>query len=587
MILQEIFELLEGVKFTTRQIEDVKKMSNDVLVGIEYEYNVDDDYIEEMGHTAISQHDRERFQEEYDEMIESTENEILNDWDANDPIVLFSVLAQIYKETRHHIVNLQDSLRNHVIKKEDLSPDEIKELAGALSGIAFVMQHNDYDYGDSHITHGSLQEVLDNSKEITSAHDDATLIITQDISDYEVNQARNAFIALYQLGKEVDKESLLNADDYEKEILTISDDIIENKYLEDIIDPMKEFVNGGYENPDYLLDHITQSARETAEEHISSEYGDLDSFIEREMEERGSNVHVDAIEFIGNLLFDNNKWNIKPADIREVKPDASVPDGVETVTKPLPITKALDVMDKMFDHIQEVGTTAENTGMHVNISIKNEQFNRHNFNPIKLIMLMDNNEILGRYPVRDHVEDVLAFLEARKKVLIEEMVESKHAGRELTKFLHNNIDKIEKYQGFNFNHLFGNYTSFKNRRVEFRFFGGDGYEERYKEMSRDIYRAAYMTMAAFDPDFLNKEYLRNIMDVIDKIVKDSKFQFESIMTGGYIDSNNNETQSSKEATLKFNNFNELRSAYLKAKQYLKTKNDNIYLHMDSNHFNQL
>lgn len=231
-----------------------------------------------------------------------------------------------------------------------------------------------------------------------------------------------------------------------------------------------------------------------------------------------------AVSAIYDILTNNNTWHIDTDDIKTVKSELLVPPGVELVTWPLPLNRALSEMKLIFDHISDVGSTSEETGLHSNISLKHESFTKENFNPVKLVMLMDDHEILGRYPVRNFVDSMAATFTDNQGWLIvslaEMMVSEIYSlGQAIRDVIVENIQKYNKMQGMNFRHMFDANVKEYEKRVEFRYIGGEGYENRYNEITRDIYKQCYMLLAAFDETFLEKEYLKNMVRLLDNLVK--------------------------------------------------------------------
>lgn len=237
-----------------------------------------------------------------------------------------------------------------------------------------------------------------------------------------------------------------------------------------------------------------------------------------------SNIKDVPVYAIQQLLSDNNKWHVNPQHISKIISEMLVPPGVEVITKPLPLNQAIQTMEDMFAHIRDVGSTSDATGLHTNISLKRDTFDESSFNPIKLVMLMDDREILDRYPVRLYVDSVVAKFTDNfgdEITKLAELMVDKHQslGNAIMNSIGKNIDKFEKFQGLNFKHMFDGQTKVYERRVEFRYIGGDDYEDRFNEIARDIYKQSYMLLAAFDPDFLEKEYLKNILRLLDDLVK--------------------------------------------------------------------
>jgi len=111
-----------------------------------------------------------------------------------------------------------------------------------------------------------------------------------------------------------------------------------------------------------------------------------------------------------------------------------------------------------------------------------------NVNPMKLAMLIQD-----RYIVSDRTPNWKKFVEYA----------------EMT------IPTDDKYVRVNFQHMS---ESMDRRRIEFRFPGGDDYETKEKEIIDWMYRMAYVTLAAFDNKFGQKEYLKELVKFYDKVI---------------------------------------------------------------------
>jgi hypothetical protein len=178
-----------------------------------------------------------------------------------------------------------------------------------------------------------------------------------------------------------------------------------------------------------------------------------------------------------------------------------------------PLLEAIDLMHRMLKFIRQIGTTnSGKAGMHTNISLVSDKFVEKNFNPTKLVALVDNTLLHELFPVRGHVDDLLANALTPRKVF----AFANAPGRDLVHFFSNHMG-TEKFQGMNWNHMKGSIDHLK--RVEFRYTGGKDYAERGKVLEWSVYRFAYALEAAFDDQFLEKEYKRNILELLDDATK--------------------------------------------------------------------
>jgi hypothetical protein len=212
--------------------------------------------------------------------------------------------------------------------------------------------------------------------------------------------------------------------------------------------------------------------------------------------------------------------DIRPGKVT-VTTDASVSQGVEVISHPEEINDAMETMETMFDHINKVGSTSTNTGMHVNMSIRGVEFSRNNFNTVKFLILLDLAHLITRdssgfikFPPRSYVSDMFASIKDSDIIV---SLANKRNFDDIIDALDGYIKKDTKYQSINFSHAFGSYISPHLRRVEMRFFGGADYEYRYEEIYWNIHRAAYMMLAGFDKDFGEREYKELIYRWLNRI----------------------------------------------------------------------
>jgi len=148
------------------------------------------------------------------------------------------------------------------------------------------------------------------------------------------------------------------------------------------------------------------------------------------------------------------------------------------------------------------------------MSLKNIKMGKQNFNPLKLVLMADNELIHDLFPVRTHVADVFRELSAQK--LYDIAAADKN---DIISTFDDIIPKGAKFQGINFSHL--DIHKEDLRRIEFRYTGGKDYSERGKLMEWTVHRFAFALMASFNDKFMQKEYLKEITKVLDKHVKKS------------------------------------------------------------------
>lgn len=209
--------------------------------------------------------------------------------------------------------------------------------------------------------------------------------------------------------------------------------------------------------------------------------------------------------------------------VANVVPDVTVEDGAEVITKPLSISQIEDTLHMMSDYIKEIGSTSQKTGLHVNISLKSG-FSR--VNVAKVITLLDPEFFQGLSPSsKEKFKYRPRFMvgNAFDRVSLDDLnrlasVYVYKSNEDFVKAYESMLlDKSDKLSGINLeNFFFAKKAS--ERRIEFRFFGGYGYERRSDEIYNDILNVMYAIFTATDESFRRKEYLSTISRQLNRVV---------------------------------------------------------------------
>lgn len=208
--------------------------------------------------------------------------------------------------------------------------------------------------------------------------------------------------------------------------------------------------------------------------------------------------------------------------------------GIEVITTPIVLKDALKLMEVMHKFINKYGSTTSDTGMHVNVSIKNEKFNASNIDKVKLVAFLDEMHFTSdkKYQKRKYVDkqlmgkiDIMNFVHRIRneiKVFDNPNIPEDHPFNDidfLVKYIKIFLeDQLpdEKYVTINFKHMLKAESIDNGRRIEFRYFGGSGYHKKTKSLEFDIVQAIYMLKAAFDPEFGREEYDTKVISLIDR-----------------------------------------------------------------------
>lgn len=231
-----------------------------------------------------------------------------------------------------------------------------------------------------------------------------------------------------------------------------------------------------------------------------------------------SKVEIVRDEFPVNRRFINN-----------ILPDVTVPNGVEVITNPLSFIDAMNVMDETFEYIQRVGSTDHTTGLHVNISVSGD-LDLSSINMVKMLVLLDTDFFQGltkgakkyiKYPVRSEwVTPMTRVLSgnAGEYLLMLARAYAYNGAASLVREFESIVTKDNvKERAVNLKHLLN--ADVSQRRVEFRFLGGHNYEYRASEIENDILQFCYMMAAGGSEDFLKREYLEGIVQILDRAAR--------------------------------------------------------------------
>jgi len=251
------------------------------------------------------------------------------------------------------------------------------------------------------------------------------------------------------------------------------------------------------------------------EELVAEEYG-------TDQSENSATVNIqDVLERMVDAGFDL-------ALFEDLKPEHGELEQIELITKPLPLKSAIALLNRVNKFIENNGYTASDSGLHVNISIKNVKFNQQNFDPLKFAIFVNDQFMTGGSSIQGarflgfaprqfvgRVLDPAIFSEST----IKSLAKSRNTD-ELLKGVSEVLETATKQRGINYLNAFSSDVLPENRRIEIRYIGGEDYEKRTQEIQFLVYRLVYMLGAAFDPEFARNEYLKGVIKLLDRVVKE-------------------------------------------------------------------
>jgi len=221
---------------------------------------------------------------------------------------------------------------------------------------------------------------------------------------------------------------------------------------------------------------------------------------------------------------------LDPSLVQDIVPDITVTEGAELVTVPLALSDLKPVLEQMSSYIKNVGGTSRNTGLHVNISIKNMD----SVNTAKFITLIDTDFFQNmspsgldkvkydpRYMVEPFIESLNDNIEhLAPRYMVEPFIESlndniehlasvyvfKGQGEFFQEYERVINNAAKKERNVNLTNFFSKDVKASERRIEIRAIGGQGYENRVDEIYNDIIHFLYVLMVATDNDFERRKY---------------------------------------------------------------------------------
>ena len=525
-------QLNEGLRFGKKAIDMVNRERRDILVGIEYEFDLNEEHrdgvdskqhkeeIDDAAYELASAELRAEIANKIEIIASDDVDARLEEGDVGDLTITIRDLQVFSKKAEFgaEIINSLNSAETQktaqkMLDEEDIPVELIKEyqlwITQAKEAQILVNEYSSElddlanwnesgtDIVKEYGTSSKFEYIIDEAED-ASANAEEIIGIDLDNKDEVVDMDVNAFENLHDYLNNFD--GLQGSDsDWDSDIryrlgIRVTDEI--DSYPEDWLgfDPSVEWETEGW---DARIEGFVEQVRNS---------GDYDS--------------GDIVEIGKNLLQD--ELSQQDFDrISEVVPDPSVPEGIEVVSKAIPINDQMDLMDGMFQFIRDNGSTDDHTGMHVNMSIRGLGFKKNDMNAVKLAMLADEEFMQSdtKYPPRSHVSrmfenviaaDMMAMAIMYNRGGMEDVVEA----FEVIGGLNN------KSQGIN---MGGRVLSNpKERRIEFRFFGGEDYEDEDKteQTKKDIHKLAYAMMVAYSPTFGNREYYTALLKRLDKLVRD-------------------------------------------------------------------
>lgn len=219
-----------------------------------------------------------------------------------------------------------------------------------------------------------------------------------------------------------------------------------------------------------------------------------------------------------------------------IVPDLTVDEGAEVVTKPLSIQEIKKCLEIMGPYITKIGGTSQKTGLHVNVSMRNG-FSK--LNTAKVITMLDSEFFQNlspsankkfKYRPRLMVGNAFDSIDLDDLSALARAYVFGGARKFIAEYESIINFAAEKVTAINMEHFF--YAKVEStRRIEFRFFGGYGYERRTDEIYDDILNIMYAMFIASDETFKREEYLSTIVRQLNRVVqrKNPRMSFSDLI----------------------------------------------------------
>lgn len=541
MKLTSVFEsqlLEEGLKFGRKEIALVNKIAREVKLGFEWEYHVDKELLQQSDrdfdetevHTLTEKFKKNEIQRQ---KIEWTSTFIENQMDSynvengTNKLNTIKTRAKIIEKHVDKIVELEDDFEQIMgtyDTVEEIDDDDDKKVlreyansvADMISTFSIIvrmiseLEKDDQldmwvgliDGGNSRISK-EYDDVRTNSEEFWEWGNKLVKTM-RDSTDYEKmmeaydKSGSGFYVELYPTQQWLEYVMSLSGDD------GTWDHTIRSHYTFEAVSEWDEQMRT---HPEAVLGFDPDTTFRFWDEAHAHLAGDGNAI-----------TNQDYVDYITEVLQDNrNPWGINSDEIAIVKIEAALEDGVETISKPLKLHDGMSLNEQMFDHIQDVGFTTEATGLHVNVSLKGMNFKRDNFNPVKMLLLLNPKMLQEFFQLRGYVEDQFSGMNFER---IFNIAGERNARLQIQHF-EELAFKTDKHHQVNFNNFISHTDSVAHQdRIEFRYIGGKDYEHRLKTIEWHIYRMVYLTVVAFSEGFAQKEYLKEVYRILDVYSKE-------------------------------------------------------------------
>jgi len=265
----------------------------------------------------------------------------------------------------------------------------------------------------------------------------------------------------------------------------------------------------------YLIDnefphppHPTESDEYFGEADFS-EYGDWYDAVENVVSEMSQDADFIKIYELGDY---KSVTQNKGSDLWAFEYDQTIsPDGgVEVKSPPMKLPEFIKILPKILKWIKKWGYTDRDCGLHFHLSLEKGVLDY-----FKVIVFTEEDLIFKYFPERLHntytkeVKEKLLQSTPSSTINVIKRVSKRKVKKDDINLALLGSDKFDAI----------NKISQDQNRVEFRYMGGSGYENKHKEIEELIKRYSFALSVGCDPEWRWKEYIQRLHRVLNKLDK--------------------------------------------------------------------
>lgn len=484
MKIQEIQTLTEGLTFGQKEISELQKDSNSIFIGWEFEWKLDEEHRGNMDFDGFNDEVNDRLQSRRDDKLIDLKDDFEREVDLD---ILVDNLMDFVRAASVVNSRVSETSTPNLFNQEEKEEliEQVDNLKGTEAGLEKVQEHlddtiNEFTIGTVTIDERDIDNLADAVRSIDQIDPD------DEITEDYLSEIRNVI-------NEVDNFDILQGN-------TVPD--IRQKLTNAINERTGEWAE---ERADDLIDEVFDEDRER------------EDIIEDLMSE--GNFSSDITEAMRDVL---ENVDMFPAPIKQVVEDGSVDseEGAEAISKIQNLDAAMDTLQRMLSTIRTFGYTDDETGLHMNVSFNNVEMDPANFNTLKFMLLMNEPFVRQFFPERNtNVGDVIRRLNYQDhKSLLLRLLDNVYRGVFPTRIdamehMLQDIIRVGKSSGLNLNNLKN--MDMDQRRIEFRYMGGEEYEKNFEWLNFHAHRMIYMMKVGFDDEFAEQEYAKRILRHVD------------------------------------------------------------------------